>query len=134
MDRLHLEGPRGFTLDNLGPVSPFFRHYVDSCDGTSFGGCNAGDRISLSEGVSGSDFSALVTLDGRTFRTGMQSDTLGEALIEFTGSFLVPSFTGVEAVSIVSPLSFYGSVMPPGYPSLPVELVGAAPRGSISPG
>jgi hypothetical protein len=122
LDTIHLEGPRGFTLDAFN-ISPSGRHNVHDCEGPASLPCSPGDRISLSAGSSGSDLSALVTLDGQTFNTGMVSDVVGEASVAFTGSFLVPSFTGVEAVSVFSPFSFFGSVVPPGFGPT-VQLVG----------
>jgi hypothetical protein len=122
LDTIHLEGPRGFTLDAFN-ISPSGRHNVHDCEGPASLPCSPGDRVSLSAGSSGSDLGALVTLDGQTFGTGLGSETQGSALVQFTGSFLVPSFTGVEAVSVLSPFSFFGTVTPPGGSSV-VQLVG----------
>jgi len=122
LDHIHLEGPRGFTLDARN-ISPFGRHDVQVCEGPFSPDCSPGDRVSLNVGSSDSDLPAQVTLDGQTFSTGMLSETQGAALVQFTGSFLAPSFTGVEAVSVFSPFSFFGTVTPPGGSSV-VQLVG----------
>jgi hypothetical protein len=119
-DTIHLEGPRGFTLDafNIAPS----RYSIYDCLGPASLPCSPGDRISLSAGSGDSDLPARVTLDGQTFHIA-GGTAHGSGFVAFTGSFLVPSFTGVEAVSVFSPFSFFGLVNPPGV-APGVQLVG----------
>jgi PEP-CTERM motif len=120
-DVLHLEGPRGFTMDA--------RNFVLFYDPRSFctGGpeCAPGGRLLLAAGASGSDFGAFVTIDGHTFATGMQSEDMGEAVVDFRGTMVAPAFTA-DHVSVFSPFAFFGGVAFPLSisPSKSVGLVG----------
>jgi hypothetical protein len=113
VDRLHLEGTRGFTLDgeNITAIAPIPLVKVEWV-GRPFP-CAAGERVSLMVDVGGSDFNADATLDGRAFHTNIISNEEGEAHIVFDGSLLVPSFSGTERVSVFSPFSFSGILSPP---------------------
>lgn len=127
---IHLEGiSRGFTLDATGINLTNYVFFQD-CSGSPPGAspCDPGQRISLNAGWSGSDFGATVSLDGRTFGTGLGGfPDQGSALVDFQSSFVVPVFDGMRRVTITAPFTFTGGVAPPvpGRPIYPgATLVG----------
>ena len=108
---LHLEGSRGFTLDSFnGFLLPVTDANLE-CAGGPDTTCLPGSRISLNAGASDSDLGASVTLDGKTFTTGLASDQ-GGATVVFTSSFIAPDFTA-DHVTVLTPFSFTGTVTPP---------------------
>jgi hypothetical protein len=104
-DPIHLEGPRGFTLDAVN-VNFLYEAYL--CDGTDTA-CAAGNELFLNASSGGEP--AHFTLDGQSFGTGI--NTPGGANVAFIASMLVPSFTGAETVSVFTPFSFFGAAVPP---------------------
>ena len=71
---VHLEGPRGFTLNAF---NPFMAPVTDAnwmCSGSPDPICLPGARIPLNAGSADSDLNALVTLDGETFTIGLRFD------------------------------------------------------------
>ena len=110
-DSLHLEGPRGFTL-NATNIVPGVYDPRSLCQAGPDTSCLPGALISMETGALGSDLPALVTLDGHIFTTGIGSEDQGSALVHFVGSFVAPPFSA-DIVSVFSPFTFNGNVVFP---------------------
>jgi hypothetical protein len=126
---LHMEGPRGFTMDSFNPIDTGSYLVTDYCSGSPDLICLPGDRIPASTGAVGSDLPAVVTVDGLTFTTGIGSDVQGSALIDFAASFVAPPFTSDHATAR-APFTFFGGVAFP--EMLSRETVTLVGRGTLS--
>jgi hypothetical protein len=102
-DPIHLEGPRGFTLD---ATNENFNDFPKLCDG-ALNSCLPGSEVLVDAGSG--DAPVAFTLDGQSYVTSPTSPF--SAGVAITGSFVVPSFTGTEAVSVFTPFTFFGSAL-----------------------
>lgn len=109
--RIHLEGS-GLVLDGSGDVTGGRWELGGFCRGTP-DVCGPGSTASLLASWNDHDFPGQATLDGRTFIVGMQTTTQGSAFVEFTGSVLLPQFTGTERITVSAPFDFRGSIWTP---------------------
>ena len=119
---IHLEGERGLVLDargdgraaimECGPIAP----------------CAPGSTVTLNAGWVGSDIGGLATIDDQTFPLGLGTQTTGALAAIFSGSILMPAFSGDEFVSALAPFTFFGRLSYPApfgtVPPSPVDLTG----------
>ena len=109
--RIHLEGS-GLVLDGSGDVTGGRWELGGFCRGTP-DVCGPGSTTSLLASWNDHDFPGNATLNGRSFTLGMQTSTQGSAFVEFTGSAVLPLFTGAERITVTAPFAFRGSILTP---------------------
>jgi hypothetical protein len=119
---IHLEGERGLVLDVRGSG----RATIWDCD--LFAVCAPGSAVTLDTGWVGSDIGGQATLDGETWPVALGTQTTGAVAAIFSGSILMPAFSGEELVSATAPFTFFGRLSYPSpfgvEPRPPVDLTG----------
>ena len=115
---LHLEGARGLVVDARGSG----RAAIMECGPISL--CVAGSTVTLNTAWVGSDLGGEVSIDGKTFPVALGTGTTGALSAIFTGSILLPGFSGEEAVSVSAPFNFTGRLS---YPA-PIGIVPPSPE------
>lgn len=119
---LYVEGERGLVLDASGSG----RARIWDCD--LFAVCTPGSTVTLNTGWVGSDIGGVATIDGETFPVALGTETTGALAAIFSGSILMPAFSGDDLVSATAPFTFSGRLSYPApsgvEPRTPVDLIG----------
>ena len=126
--RIHLVG-EGFTLQGSGTNSGGIYTPAQTCEGV-LDLCTPGTPLSLAAEWSGSDFQGTATYNGVPYNVGMHLETQAGAFVRFTGSVLVPEYTGIDLVSVFGPIDFTGSFFLPFAPGVPQTTVRLFGRGT----